>query len=93
MNGVFIFGGKRYSSGNSYLLCKCYGLEGFPSKALYVSPKGAFFTVEETEVSGKTEYSGFELIDREKAIEFMDKHPEGVEEETYIKIFREPEEG
>ncbi|MCD8089829.1 MAG: hypothetical protein LUD81_04275 [Clostridiales bacterium] len=92
MNGVFIFGGKRYSPGNSDLLCKC-NLEGFPSKALYVSPKGAFFTVEESDISGKTEYSDFELIDRETAKKFMDENPEGVEEEVYKKIFGEPEEG
>lgn len=85
----YYINGKQYIPDKSKLLCKYKGLGVLIMERLYYSPKGAFFLVREcAECETKVE-----VIDREKAFEFMNCHTAGIVLENYDEVFGVPEMG
>ena len=83
----FYIGGRCYSTEKSTLLCSYEGV--FEAAALYVTPKGAFFAVEESQFDGET----VRVLSEATARSFMDEHAAGIITENYDRVFGEPDEG
>lgn len=92
----FIIGGVRYSVGEKYLLCTAtiardgvlFDLKA-KTKRLYY-PKGkAFLIVTEGQINGERKA---EIVTEKQARQFMDAHPEGINEKIYKQYFGEPAE-
>lgn len=83
----FYIGGRWYSPDNATPLCRDIGI--FETVTLYQTPKGAFFTVEESPVDGET----VRVLSEAAARSFMDEHAAGIVTENYDRIFGEPKEG
>ena len=83
----YYIGGRWYSPDNATPLCRDIGI--FETVTLYQTPKGAFFTVEESPVDGET----VRVLSEAAARSFMDEHAAGIITENYDRIFGEPQEG
>ena len=87
----FIINGKLYSTKDSLLLYD--GRNGadidLTKVTMYHTSKGAFFTVK-TSPGEKTEVK---VIDRNKALIFLNENPAGIINENYIKVFGKVENG
>ena len=91
-----IVGGVRYSVGEKYLLCTAtIARDGvfFDPKAkikrLYYPRGKAFLIVTDGQmIAGRK----VELVTEKQARQFMDAHPEGINEKVYIKYFGKPAE-
>lgn len=85
--GCFYIGGRCYSTDTAAILCSYTGI--FESVTLYVTPKRAFFVVEESETFGDT----VRVLSETEARQLMDEHAAGIDTNTYNEIFGEPEQG
>jgi len=90
----YYISGKQYIPKNSTLLCVACSNDMFSkaawnSEKLYRTGKGAFFIVQE---GGGNEKKA-SLLDKEKALEFMDRNTAGIITENYDMVFGIPEEG
>lgn len=90
----FIIGGVRYSVGEKYLLCTAtiardgvfFDLKAKTERLYY--PRGkAFLLVTEKQINGGQK---IKLVTEKQAHQFMDAHPDGINEEVYIKYFGDP---
>lgn len=81
----FYIGGKYYSPDEATPLCRHKGI--FETVTLYRSPKGAFFTVNESIIDG--EAAKAELLNKTAARSFMDRYAAGIIPEHYEQVFGE----
>lgn len=88
-NKRFYIGGRYYSPDEATPLCRHKGI--FETVTLYQSPRGAFFTVEESIIDG--EAAKAELLTKAAARSFMDRYAAGVIPEHYEQIFGEAKQG
>lgn len=83
----YYIGGRCYSTDTAAVLCIYKGI--FESGTLYVTPKRAFFKVEESEFFGET----VQVLSETAARRLMDEHAAGINTDIYNRIFGEPEQG
>lgn len=90
----YYIGGKQYIPEESTLLCATDGNDLFSkvvwsSEKLYRTSKGTFFIIRESGDNRKQ----VELLDKEKAYEFMDRNTAGIITENYDRVLGVPEMG
>lgn len=89
---VYYLGGHSYSPDTSTPLCYDMGI--FERVTLYKSPKGAFFTIRESNFDDvKIDGAAVEVLSESAAHSFLDEHSAEIIIENYNRVFGKPVQG
>lgn len=83
----YIIGDKVYTPEKSVLLCHYDGI--LYTEDLYFSENSVFFCLYESILAD----SSISVFSHEKAVDFMNRHPAGINESGYIQVFGKPDKG
>ena len=88
MDGAFIIDGLLFNPASDMLLCQEIDTKTAITVRIYATEKGNFYQVID-DLSEKD----VRRIDREAAISYAHAHPAGTVNETYRRVFGNPERG